>query len=44
MSASRVPLEDGDRLLMFLFEDIRYAIPIAWVVEVAEKLAVYLVE
>jgi chemotaxis signal transduction protein len=37
MSAARVPLEDGDRLLMFLFEDIRYAIPIAWVVEVAEK-------
>lgn len=28
---------DGDRLLMFLFEDIQYAMPIAWVVEVAEK-------
>ncbi len=26
-----------DRQLMFLFEDIRYALPIAWVVEVAEK-------
>lgn len=29
--------EGGDRLLMFLFEDVRYALPIAWVVEVAEK-------
>ena len=29
--------DGGDRLLMFLFEDVRYALPIAWVVEVAEK-------
>lgn len=29
--------EGGDRLLMFLFEDVRYALPIAFVVEVAEK-------
>ena len=37
MSAAVAPLEDADRLLMFLFEDIQYALPIAWVVEVAEK-------
>jgi chemotaxis signal transduction protein len=37
MSAAAAPLEDGDRLLMFLFEDVQYALPIAWVVEVAEK-------
>jgi chemotaxis signal transduction protein len=37
MSAAAVPLDDGDRLLMFLFEDVRYAVPIDWVVEVAEK-------
>jgi chemotaxis signal transduction protein len=29
--------DDRDRLLTFLFEDVRYALPIAWVVEVAEK-------
>ncbi|MFO0689219.1 MAG: chemotaxis protein CheW [Myxococcota bacterium] len=29
--------DGGDRLLMFLFDDVRYALPIAWVVEVAEK-------
>lgn len=29
--------DGGERLLMFLFEDVRYALPIAWVVEVAEK-------
>jgi chemotaxis signal transduction protein len=29
--------EEGARLLMFLFDDVRYALPIAWVVEVAEK-------
>jgi chemotaxis signal transduction protein len=29
--------KDRDRLLMFLFEDVRYALPIEWVVEVAEK-------
>ncbi len=28
---------DGDRLLTFLFEDAQYALPIAFVVEVAEK-------
>jgi len=30
-------VSDSDRLLSFLFEDVRYALPIAWVVEVAEK-------
>lgn len=29
--------DGGDRLLMFEFDDVRYALPIAWVVEVAEK-------
>lgn len=29
--------DGGERLLMFTFEDVRYALPIAWVVEVAEK-------
>ena len=29
--------DGGDRLLMFVFDDVRYALPIAWVVEVAEK-------
>ena len=29
--------DGGDRLLMFLFDDVRYALPIAWVIEVAEK-------
>lgn len=29
--------DGGDRLLMFLFDDVRYALPISWVVEVAEK-------
>jgi len=29
--------EEGDRLLTFLFEDVQYALPIDWVVEVAEK-------
>lgn len=29
--------DDADRLLSFIFEDVRYALPIAWVVEVAEK-------
>ncbi len=37
MSAEALPIDDPDRQLMFLFEDIRYALPIAWVVEVAEK-------
>ena len=31
-------ISDGsDRLLTFVFDDVRYALPIAWVVEVAEK-------
>lgn len=34
---SSTPRDGSDRLLTFLFEDIRYALPIAWVVEVAEK-------
>ncbi len=29
--------DSADRLLTFEFEDVRYAIPIAWVLEVAEK-------
>ena len=37
MSAAVKPIDDADRLLMFIFEDIQYALPIAWVVEVAEK-------
>ncbi len=36
VSAATSP-DEGDRLLMFLFEDVQYAMPIAWVVEVAEK-------
>ena len=40
MSAALKPIDDADRLLMFLFEDIQYALPIAWVVEVAEKTSV----
>lgn len=36
MSAA-IAVDDRDRLLTFLFEDVRYALPIAWVVEVAEK-------
>ena len=31
------PVSDADRLLTFQFEDVNYALPIAWVVEVAEK-------
>ncbi len=37
MSAALAPLGDGDRLLRFTFENVQYALPIAWVVEVAEK-------
>ena len=37
MTATASYGDGGDRLLMFLFEDVRYALPIAWVVEVAEK-------
>ena len=40
MTASVMPQSDTDRQLMFLFGDIRYAMPIAWVVEVAEKARV----
>ena len=29
--------DDSERLLTFVFDDVRYALPIAWVVEVAEK-------
>lgn len=29
--------DDSDRLLTFLYEDVQYALPIDWVVEVAEK-------
>ena len=29
--------DEENRHLMFLFEDVQYAMPIAWVVEVAEK-------
>ena len=36
MSAAFVS-EDENRHLMFAFEDVQYAMPIAWVVEVAEK-------
>lgn len=33
-----MPSIDGsNRLLTFMFDDVRYALPIAWVVEVAEK-------
>jgi chemotaxis signal transduction protein len=37
MSAAISSIDDSDRLLTFMFEDVRYALPIAWVVEVAEK-------
>lgn len=30
-------ISDRDRLLTFIFDDVRYALPISWVVEVAEK-------
>lgn len=40
MTASVMPQPDADRQLMFLFGDARYAMPIAWVVEVAEKARV----
>lgn len=40
MTASVMPPSDTDRQLMFLFGDVRYAMPIAWVVEVAEKARV----
>lgn len=37
MSAEALVADERERLLMFLFEDVQYALPIAWVVEVAEK-------
>ena len=37
MSAALSLQAEEARLLMFLFEDAQYALPIAWVVEVAEK-------
>ena len=37
MSAVSRVRSDADRQLMFLFDDVQYAMPIAWVVEVAEK-------
>jgi chemotaxis signal transduction protein len=37
VSAAISPSDDRDRLLTFVFDDVRYALPIAWVVEVAEK-------
>jgi len=35
--AAFIPTESADRVLTFEFEDVRYALPIAWVLEVAEK-------
>jgi chemotaxis signal transduction protein len=40
LTAGVMPQSDADRQLMFLFGDVRYAMPIAWVVEVAEKARV----
>jgi chemotaxis signal transduction protein len=37
MSADPLSTDNLDRLLTFVFEDVQYALPIAWVVEVAEK-------
>ena len=37
MSAATSLIDDRDRLLTFVFDNVRYALPIAWVVEVAEK-------
>ncbi len=37
MSAVAPTTLDDQRQLMFLFEDVQYALPIDWVVEVAEK-------
>jgi chemotaxis signal transduction protein len=37
MSSAVSSIDDSDRLLTFIFDDVRYAMPIAWVVEVAEK-------
>jgi chemotaxis signal transduction protein len=37
MSAEPLSIDNRDRLLTFVFEDVHYALPINWVVEVAEK-------
>jgi chemotaxis signal transduction protein len=37
VSAAMSSIDDSDRLLTFIVDDVRYALPIAWVVEVAEK-------
>ena len=37
MSAPALPMDSADRLLTFAFEDVQYALPISWVLEVAEK-------
>ena len=37
MNVELLRADDENRQLMFLFEDVQYAMPIAWVVEVAEK-------
>jgi chemotaxis signal transduction protein len=37
VSAAVPSLQGEDRQLMFLFEGVQYALPIAWIVEVAEK-------
>ncbi len=37
MSAEPFSIDGRDRLLTFVFEDVHYALPIDWVVEVAEK-------
>ena len=36
-AAAFISSDSADRLLTFEFEDVRYAMPIAWVLEVAEK-------
>jgi len=36
-AAAFISVDPMDRLLTFEFEDVRYAMPIAWVLEVAEK-------
>ena len=37
MSAANSSIDDNERLLTFIFDDVHYALPISWVVEVAEK-------
>lgn len=36
-AAVYLPIDSADRLLTFEFEDVQYGLPIAWVLEVAEK-------